>query len=42
VCIEAAVVQEPVTLGALRRWSGTQTLTAHGSSSPKAARIQGT
>jgi glucose-6-phosphate 1-epimerase len=28
VCIEAAAVQEPVTLGARRRWSGTQTLTA--------------
>ena len=29
VCIEAAVVQTPVTLGAGRRWSGSQTLTAH-------------
>lgn len=28
VCIEAAAVQEPVTLGPLRRWTGTQTLTA--------------
>jgi glucose-6-phosphate 1-epimerase len=28
VCIEAAVVQTPVTLGAGRRWVGTQTLTA--------------
>ena len=28
VCIEAAAVQEPITLGARRRWSGTQTLTA--------------
>ena len=28
VCIEAAVVQTPVTLGAGRRWSGSQTLTA--------------
>lgn len=28
VCIEAAVVQTPVTLGAGRQWSGTQTLTA--------------
>jgi glucose-6-phosphate 1-epimerase len=28
VCVEAAVVQTPVTLGAGRRWSGTQTLTA--------------
>lgn len=28
VCVEAAVVQSPVTLGAGRRWSGTQTLTA--------------
>jgi glucose-6-phosphate 1-epimerase len=28
VCIEAAAVQTPVTLGAGRRWSGTQTLTA--------------
>ena len=28
VCIEAAVVQEPVTLGPRRRWIGTQTLTA--------------
>jgi glucose-6-phosphate 1-epimerase len=28
VCIEAAVVQEPVTLGSRRRWTGTQTLTA--------------
>jgi len=28
VCIEAAVVQEPVTLGPRRRWTGTQTLTA--------------
>jgi glucose-6-phosphate 1-epimerase len=28
VCIEAAVVQTPVTLGAGRRWAGTQTLTA--------------
>jgi glucose-6-phosphate 1-epimerase len=28
VCIEAAAVQEPVTLGPLRRWAGTQTLTA--------------
>ena len=29
VCIEAAVIQEPVTLGPQRRWMGTQTLTAH-------------
>ena len=28
VCVEAAVVQTPVTLGAGRRWSGTQTLAA--------------
>ena len=28
VCVEAAAVQTPVTLGAGRRWSGTQTLTA--------------
>lgn len=28
ICIEAAVVQTPVTLGAGRQWSGTQTLTA--------------
>lgn len=28
VCIEAAVVQTPVTLGAGRQWSGTQTFTA--------------
>jgi len=28
VCIEAAAVQEPVTLGPRRRWTGTQTLTA--------------
>ena len=28
VCVEAAVVQSPVTLGAGRRWSGTQSLTA--------------
>ena len=28
VCIEAAAVQEPVTLGPLRRWTGTPTLTA--------------
>lgn len=28
VCIEAAVVQTPVTLGAGRHWCGTQTLTA--------------
>jgi glucose-6-phosphate 1-epimerase len=28
VCIEAATVQTPVTLGAARRWRGTQTLTA--------------
>jgi glucose-6-phosphate 1-epimerase len=28
VCIEAAAVQTPVTLGAGRRWAGTQTLTA--------------
>jgi glucose-6-phosphate 1-epimerase len=28
VCIEAAAVQTPVTLGAGRQWSGTQTLTA--------------
>jgi glucose-6-phosphate 1-epimerase len=28
VCVEAAVVQTPVTLGAGRRWFGTQTLTA--------------
>ena len=28
VCIEAAVVQTPVTLGAGRQWIGTQTLTA--------------
>jgi glucose-6-phosphate 1-epimerase len=28
VCIEAAAVQTPVTLGAGRRWCGTQTLTA--------------
>ncbi|MDB4883544.1 MAG: D-hexose-6-phosphate mutarotase [Gemmatimonadetes bacterium] len=28
VCIEAAVVQTPVTLGPRRRWMGTQTLTA--------------
>jgi glucose-6-phosphate 1-epimerase len=28
VCIEAAVVQTPVTLGPRRRWTGTQTLTA--------------
>lgn len=28
VCVEAAVVQTPVTLGAGRRWAGTQTLTA--------------
>jgi glucose-6-phosphate 1-epimerase len=29
VCVEAAVIQEPVTLGPQRRWMGTQTLTAH-------------
>jgi glucose-6-phosphate 1-epimerase len=28
VCVEAAAVQEPVTIGPLRRWTGTQTLTA--------------
>ena len=28
VCIEAAAVQTPVTLGAGQRWAGTQTLTA--------------
>ena len=28
VCIEAAAVQEPITLGLGRRWTGTQTLTA--------------
>ena len=28
VCVEAAAVQTPVTLGAGRRWAGTQTLTA--------------
>jgi glucose-6-phosphate 1-epimerase len=28
VCVEAAVVQTPVTLGAGRRWSGTQTIIA--------------
>jgi glucose-6-phosphate 1-epimerase len=28
VCIEAAAVQTPITLGAGRRWAGTQTLTA--------------
>ena len=28
VCIEAAAVQLPITLGAGRRWAGTQTLTA--------------
>lgn len=28
VCIESAVVQTPVTLGAGRHWAGTQTLTA--------------
>ena len=28
VCVEAAVVQTPVTLGAGRRWTGSQTLTA--------------
>ena len=28
LCVEAAVVQSPVTLDALQRWSGTQTLTA--------------
>ena len=28
VCIEAAAVQTPVTLGSGRQWSGTQTLTA--------------
>lgn len=28
VCIEAAVVQTPITLGSGRQWSGTQTLTA--------------
>ena len=28
VCVEAAVIQTPVTLGAGRRWVGTQTLTA--------------
>ena len=28
VCIEAAAVQEPVTIGPRRRWTGTQTLTA--------------
>jgi glucose-6-phosphate 1-epimerase len=28
VCIEAAAVQEPVTLGPRRHWEGTQTLTA--------------
>ena len=28
VCIEAAAVQEPVTLGPRRRWMGSQTLTA--------------
>lgn len=28
VCIEAAAVQMPITLGAGRRWAGTQTLTA--------------
>jgi glucose-6-phosphate 1-epimerase len=28
VCIEAAVVQEPITLAPLRRWTGKQTLTA--------------
>lgn len=27
LCIEAAVVQTPITLGARRRWMGTQTLT---------------
>lgn len=29
VCIEAAVIQVPVTLGPQRRWMGSQTLTAH-------------
>jgi glucose-6-phosphate 1-epimerase len=29
VCIESAVIQEPVTLGPQRRWMGMQTLTAH-------------
>jgi glucose-6-phosphate 1-epimerase len=28
VCIEAAAVQQPITLGPGRRWTGTQTLTA--------------
>jgi glucose-6-phosphate 1-epimerase len=28
VCIEAAAVQEPITIGPRRRWTGTQTLTA--------------
>jgi glucose-6-phosphate 1-epimerase len=28
VCIEAAAVQTPITLGSGRRWAGTQTLTA--------------
>jgi len=28
LCVEAAVIQTPVTLGAGRRWAGTQTLTA--------------
>ena len=28
VCIEAAAVQEPITIGPLARWEGTQTLTA--------------
>jgi glucose-6-phosphate 1-epimerase len=28
LCIEAAAVQEPITLGRGRRWTGTQTLTA--------------
>ena len=28
VCVEAAAVHTPITLGAGRRWSGTQTLTA--------------
>jgi glucose-6-phosphate 1-epimerase len=28
VCVEAAAVQTPVTLGAGRQWAGTQTLTA--------------
>lgn len=29
LCVEAAAVQTPVTLGAGRRWAGTQTLSAH-------------